>query len=141
MPYADEAKRFKDRKLSSGTLKVVAVEGIESRVLSEIARDLGQFHVESPIGELIFGDVSTAFRRMTEIDVLTLVSQSLLLRPAFLIAVYYDGLFSDALAVALSEHTGYPLLIADQETYSMLTGVAPERPGFRAVWIGDYEFV
>jgi hypothetical protein len=124
-------------RLSPGTIGVVAIDTIDLEVLADLAGDLGQFQLDPSISEPLCRDVVETFARLADRRLVIMVPTRSLALPAFRMATFHNIPFADALPAALSEASGLPLLIADDDAYRRLRLLQEQRSNLRIVWLPD----
>ena len=136
LPQGPEAARFLWERLRLPGTSLVAVEGIELQILEQIATDLGD-DLNTFLADTLAGDVLQLFADFEETNHLELVPVRRLARVAMLTVAMHRISFADAVAAALAEDSGAPLLVANEGAYRILKALEPARPALRVAWLPD----
>jgi hypothetical protein len=131
LPNAELAERFLYRDLATGTIRLLAIDGIEHSIMMRPADDLGPFHLHPTIASALGDDYHRLLAGMVEDGILVLVRQQILARQAFVTATNYNVRYVDALSLEAAEVFGAPLLFEAGDIGDSLRIVAAERPGLQ----------
>ena len=124
-------------ELARGSLRLLAVEGIELHVLELLAVYLRDDRIEPLISVPLFMDVKAQIALMTNHHLMEIVGAEGLTGSAFVIATRYALSVHDTLAVALAERAGHMLLVGDEQLRDQLTRLAHERTQLQVAWLRD----
>ncbi|HEX5165068.1 MAG TPA: hypothetical protein VFV93_06710, partial [Thermomicrobiales bacterium] len=116
-------------------MRLLVVEGIELRVLDEVAQDVATEALDPEIAELLVDDIGRQMRLLLESGVAHAMDPRPLVRPSFVLAARHGITLYDAQTVILAETTRLPLLVADRDQYGVLQRIATGRTMLRLLWL------
>jgi len=136
LPEAGRAEEFFRESVLPRNVWFIAADTLELDVLSAIAKDLAT-ELDPLLAEQLATDVSLTLAQMRRAGTLRLAPHEPLLRAAIIAVSIYQLPLPDALAIALAQDSGQPLLLADRALYDYLLTLQPMHPGLSLAWLAD----
>jgi hypothetical protein len=137
LPYAVEADQLLREQIRSGRVRLYATDSIESSTMAAILGDLASERLTEQIAGRLYDDVRMTFAGLADLRVLQTVRESIVMRPAFLIAAASGIPLADALPTAFAIAFSLPLLFEGDETGARLDHVTAEFPELELLRVAD----
>lgn len=134
LPDAGFSAQFLDQQVITGSVHLVAPDILEFDLLNAIVSDLVEA-LDSGLVQQVAIDVRNTLILVQRIGRLRLTAHGPLLRPAVIIASLHRIPLIDAIAMALAQNSGWPLLVGDRAVYERLHGLVPLEPPLDVVWL------
>jgi hypothetical protein len=127
LPGAAAAQRFLVDSVETRSVTLVALESLESEILSELAADLASYRdrIDDVILSALFIDVRRTLAALLSRDALVLNDGVDVAFPAFVVASSSKLAFADAQLLAMALARAEPLIVATDEVAERIRAAIP----------------